>query len=115
MKSFEIHYSDLTEEAQQRYLKFQQVDSEAELNTDLAPLATVESIQLGVELKVKDKHLPLDEGDRYFAIEKADDGIYDISESFVDEGSIGENAYADLDNAIKYCTDNNLPYNIIRI
>lgn len=42
LESFEIYYRDLNEEAKERYLKFQRVEDESELNADLCPLAIVD-------------------------------------------------------------------------
>ena len=42
LESFEIYYRDLNEEAKERYLKFQRVENESELNDDLCPLAIVD-------------------------------------------------------------------------
>jgi hypothetical protein len=39
---FEIYFSDLTEEAQKRYLEFQGVDDPAELNAEYSPLCILE-------------------------------------------------------------------------
>ena len=42
MTSYQIFFSDLNEEAQRRYLKFQSVSSPEELNVDCFPIATVD-------------------------------------------------------------------------
>jgi hypothetical protein len=41
-RKFEIYYRDLNAETQQEYLKFVQVQSEDELNHEIAPLAILE-------------------------------------------------------------------------
>jgi hypothetical protein len=41
-RSFEINFSDLNEQAQQRYLEFAKVESASDLNADCCPLAIVE-------------------------------------------------------------------------
>ena len=42
MNSFEIYFHDLTEEAQERYLRFRSVSSPEDLNADLSPLAIID-------------------------------------------------------------------------
>ena len=42
MKSFEIFFNDLNEDAQKEFLKFAGVEDESELNHELAPLAIVD-------------------------------------------------------------------------
>ena len=42
MKSFEIMFSDLTEDAKKGYLKFQGVSSADELNWEISPLAIID-------------------------------------------------------------------------
>ena len=41
-KSFEIYFNDLNAEAQKRYLEFQGVSDESELNHEICPLGTVD-------------------------------------------------------------------------
>jgi hypothetical protein len=42
MKSFEIWYDDLSDEAKKNYLKFQGVQNERELNAEVIPLAIID-------------------------------------------------------------------------
>jgi len=42
MKTFEIMFSDLNDDAQSEFLKFQGVENESELNHEILPLAIVE-------------------------------------------------------------------------
>jgi len=42
MRTFEIMFSDLTPEAQKRYLEFQKVSDPSELNWEISPLATID-------------------------------------------------------------------------
>jgi hypothetical protein len=42
MRKFEIYYRNLNKETQQEYLRFAYVQSEAELNHEIAPLAILE-------------------------------------------------------------------------
>jgi len=42
MKTFEIMFDDLTEEAQQRFLEFQGLEDSADGNYDIVPIAIVE-------------------------------------------------------------------------
>ena len=42
METLELYFSDLTPEAQARVLEFYQVESEADMNWDVVPLATLE-------------------------------------------------------------------------
>ncbi len=42
MKAFEIMFSDLSEEAQKRFLEFQRLDDPEDGNFDIAPIAIVE-------------------------------------------------------------------------
>ena len=42
MKQFEIMFSDLNEEAKERFLDFACCENEAELNSELAPLAIID-------------------------------------------------------------------------
>jgi hypothetical protein len=51
MKSFDIMFSDLTAEAQERYLKFQGVSDESELNWEVMPLATIDREEEECDLK----------------------------------------------------------------
>ena len=44
MARFEIYFNDLNEEAQERYLKAQGVESHWDLNADICPLAIKEKI-----------------------------------------------------------------------
>jgi hypothetical protein len=45
MENFEIYFHDLTEECQNRYLKFAGVPSAADLNEEISPLAILEPPQ----------------------------------------------------------------------
>ena len=42
MKTFEIMYDDLTEEAKQRFLEFQSLENPTDGNYEIAPIAIVE-------------------------------------------------------------------------
>jgi len=42
MKTFEIMFYDLNEEAQSEFLKFQEVESVSDLNVDDIPIATID-------------------------------------------------------------------------
>ncbi|MBA7628862.1 hypothetical protein ES703_36359 [subsurface metagenome] len=42
MKTFEIMFDDLTEEAQQRFLEFQGLEDQADGNYEVVPVAVVE-------------------------------------------------------------------------
>jgi len=42
MKSFEIYFQDLNEDAQKRYLEFQGVSDPLDLNPTLAPIAIID-------------------------------------------------------------------------
>jgi len=42
IKSFEIYYNDLSEEAKKEYLKFEGVEDESDLNHEITPLAIID-------------------------------------------------------------------------
>ena len=42
MKSFEVFFTDLTPDAQRRYLEFQGVQTFEELNCDILPIAIID-------------------------------------------------------------------------
>ena len=109
---YPIYFNDLTPEAQQKYLIFQQVESAKDLNEDIIPLAT---LYRDVSLQVADKEEPLEEGQTYYAIEK-DGDIYAIRESIVDCESVTLDKnpllFADLKNAINHCNGKNYNYKV---
>jgi len=43
MRSFELYFNDLSAEAKKKYLKFQRVSDESELNHEISPLAIIDS------------------------------------------------------------------------
>lgn len=45
MESFEIFFSDLSPEAQKRYLNFQGVSDPDDLNADIIPLAIIDKAE----------------------------------------------------------------------
>jgi len=43
MRSFELYFNDLNKEAKARYMKFQRVSDDSELNHEISPLAIIDS------------------------------------------------------------------------